>query len=164
MTEREAPPTPPTGSPARTSAAAGTATICYESRIVGVGDMVPGFVTDYGILVFFGERAPEELHEISAQHRPSIELAGPAPGDVVEIGDRRIPVLAVGPVVERNLLDLGHINFKANGQVVAEVPGDVCVPVRSLPLPEIGGLFRITRTSGATVAALPPVSGVVRPS
>jgi len=124
---------------------AGVATVCYESEIVRVGSLVKGFVADHGILVFFGEHAPAELQDISVLHRPVVELAGPAPGDIVEIGDRAIPVLAVGSVVERNLLDLGHIDFKANGKSAADLPGDVCVPVDSLPQPAVGSSFRITR-------------------
>lgn len=133
-------------------------TICYESEIVGVGALVKNFVTDHGILVFFGEQAPSELKDISVFHRPSIERYGPAPGDVVEIGTSRFPILAVGSVVERNLLDLGHIDFKANGKVSADLPGDVCVPEDSLPQPEVGAAFRITRAA-VRHSADPSVAG-----
>lgn len=131
-------------------------TVCYASEITGVGSLVTGFVDDHGILVFFNEQAPAELQDISVFHRPSIERHGPVPGDVVEIGATSFPILAVGDVVERNLIDLGHIDFKANGKVTADLPGDVCVPEHALPQPEVGDAFRITR--GGDPRAAPPAA------
>lgn len=123
--------------------------ILYSSSVTSVGSMVADFVSGHGILVFFGHDAPEELHDIAVLHRATVTLAGPQVGDVIELGDARIPVLAVGPVVEANLINLGHIDFKANGKTNADLPGDVCVPEHSLPRPEVGAIFRIVRPTAA---------------
>jgi PTS system glucitol/sorbitol-specific IIA component len=54
-------------------------------------------------------------------------------------------VLAVGPVVRDNLLNLGHLDLKADGRTEPKLPGDVCVRVGDLPLLDVGDTFRITR-------------------
>ena len=54
-------------------------------------------------------------------------------------------VLAVGPVVRDNLLNLGHLDLKADGLTEPKLPGDVCVRVGDLPLLKPGDAFRITR-------------------
>ncbi len=123
----------------------------YASVVTAVGSMVSDFVADHGILVLFGEGAPVELHDMSVLHRPTVEVAGPEPGDVIELGDVSIPVLAVGSVVAQNLLSLGHLDLKANGKDVADLPGDVCVPEHAIPRPEVGTTFRILRSTSAAV-------------
>ena len=123
--------------------------IVYQSTIIAVGNEVRGFV-DAGILIFFGADAPSELHDISVLHRPDIELSGPRAGDTVELGDSVFPVLATGHVVEENLLNLGHVDLKADGRTEAALPGDVCIPTGSLVVPEIGQGLRIIRPARAT--------------
>ena len=56
-----------------------------------------------------------------------------------------IYILCVNNVVRDNLLNLGHIDFKADGRTEPKLPGDVCVPVGDLPLLTVGQTFRITR-------------------
>jgi PTS system glucitol/sorbitol-specific IIA component len=118
--------------------------IRYETTVTAVGDQVTAF-HQAGILVLFRDDAPPELHDISVLHRPSVTLGGPEPGDVIEIGGHRAEVLAVGAVVADNLLNLGHIDFKANGADEAKLPGDVCIPEGSLAMPAVGDTIRIIR-------------------
>ena len=122
--------------------------VVYSSTFTAVGEQVAPFVEGHGILILFGADAPAELHDISALHDVEIATAGPRAGDVIELGGRRIPVLAVGDVVEANLLNLGHIDLKANGAAAADMPGDVCLPVDSLVVPTPGTTFRILRPAG----------------
>ncbi|SDF56870.1 PTS glucitol/sorbitol transporter subunit IIA [Klenkia brasiliensis] len=122
--------------------------VLYSSTVTKVGEQVGMFVGDHGILVLFGADSPAELHDFSALHEPTVASAGPRPGDVVELGGTRIPVLAVGAVVEANLVNLGHIDFKANGATEADMPGDCNLPVGTLVLPQPGDTFRILRPAG----------------
>jgi PTS system glucitol/sorbitol-specific IIA component len=46
--------------------------------------------------------------------------------------------LAVGSVASDNLLNLGHLDLKANGLVEPEMPGDVNVEATVLPSVQIG--------------------------
>ena len=127
---------------------AGSTTV-YESTVTAVGDQVTAFL-EHGILIFFGDEAPVELHDISVLHRATITDDGPRPGDTVHLGAATLEVLAVGHVVRDNLLNLGHLDLKADGLTEAKLPGDVCVPQGEIALLATGDSFRITRPAAAT--------------
>lgn len=122
---------------------AGVTTV-YESTVTAVGTQVPAFL-EHGIMIFFGDEAPAELHDISVLHRATIAEDGPRPGDTVHLGDATLEVLAVGDVVRDNLLNLGHLDLKADGLSEAKLPGDVCVPKGEIAPLATGDSFRITR-------------------
>ena len=119
-------------------------TTVYESTVTAVGAQVTAFL-EHGILIFFGDEAPPELHDISVLHRATITDDGPRPGDTVHLGEATLEVLAVGDVVRDNLLNLGHLDLKADGLTAAKLPGDVCVPRGPIALLAAGDSFRITR-------------------
>jgi len=119
-------------------------TTVYESTVTAVGSQVAAFL-EHGILIFFADGAPEELHDISVLHRAAVAEDGPRPGDTVHLGDTSLEILAVGHVVRDNLLNLGHLDLKADGLTEAKLPGDVCVPKVDLALLATGHSFRITR-------------------
>lgn len=119
-------------------------TVVYQTVVTGVGEQVPAFV-DAGMLILFADSSPEELHSISVLHSADIRDAGPVSGDILQIGDVDIEVLAVGSVVEENLLNLGHIDFKADGRREPKLPGDACVAKGALRTPEVGQVLRIVR-------------------
>lgn len=116
----------------------------YATVVTAVGPLVPDFV-EHGILVFFGASAPNELRDFAVLHEPTITEDGPRPGDVLAIGDVTLPVLSVGDVVTANLLNLGHLNVKADGRTEPNLPGDVCVPTGPLPPVAVGTPMRILR-------------------
>jgi PTS system glucitol/sorbitol-specific IIA component len=124
------------------SSAAGA--VVYQTTVTAVGEQVPAFL-EHGILILFGAESPEELHSISVLHTTDVRESGPQAGDLVHIGDTEIPVLAVGEVVSDNLLNLGHLDFKADGRTEAKLPGDVCVAKGSLPTPRVGDVITIVR-------------------
>jgi PTS system glucitol/sorbitol-specific IIA component len=130
----------------------GSEQLLYETEVVAVGDLVPQFV-EQGVLVLFGEQAPEELHEFSVLHQPTTAVGGPSAGDVIVVGDRRLDILAVGDVVADNLLNLGHLDIKADGRTDPQMPGDVCVPVGTLPSVTKGQRIRSLRVPAAGAAS-----------
>ena len=89
--------------------------VIYESEVTHVGGMVEAFL-GHGLLIFFQTDSPKELHDMSVLHTASIAEDGPQPGDTVHFGEVSMEILAVGPVVRDNLLNLGHIDFKADGR------------------------------------------------
>jgi PTS system glucitol/sorbitol-specific IIA component len=105
----------------------------YATTVTAVGEQVPEFVGQ-GLLIWFAEGAPEELHFFCVLHRPSVTTGGVRAGDVVRIGDRSFRVTAVGEVANDNMVNLGHMDLKANGATEAPLPGDICL--EELPLPE----------------------------
>lgn len=108
--------------------------IKYQGKILSIGPLVKEF-TQAGILVFFGEDAPEELLEFSIIH-DARDLKKPlAIGDIVTIDIEKYKVLAVGEVANTNLSNLGHLILKFNGDDTARMPGDVNLEAK--PVPEI---------------------------
>lgn len=111
--------------------------VVYSSTVTSIGDLVPGFA-EQGLLVFFGQNAPRELHEFSIIHSPQIQIRAPEVGDKISLAESVYQVLAVGNVVSENLLHLGHLDLKANGLAKPEMPGDVNVEKLLLPTLKIG--------------------------
>jgi PTS system glucitol/sorbitol-specific IIA component len=111
-----------------------SAGIRYATTVTRVGEQVAEFITA-GIIIFFAEGAPEELHFFSVLHEPEDTTGGVRPGDVLHIGDLDLRVTAVGDVANQNMVNLGHIDVKANGAAEAPLAGDLCV--EEVPLPEI---------------------------
>ena len=105
----------------------------YSTTVTAVGEQVAEYV-DNGLRIWFAEGAPEELHFISVLHRPTITTGGVRPGDTVRIDDRAYRVTAVGEVANDNMVNLGHMDLKANGEVEPPLPGDICL--EELPLSE----------------------------
>ena len=122
--------------------------VVYESEVTQVGGQVEAFL-DHGLLIFFGAQSPAELHDISVLIQPTVAEDGPHPGDLLQVGAQELEVLAVGPVVRDNLLNLGHLDLKADGRTEPKLPGDVCVRVGDLPLLREGDPFRITRPASS---------------
>jgi PTS system glucitol/sorbitol-specific IIA component len=116
--------------------------IVYSSTVTAVGDLVPEF-RDQGILVFFGEGAPSELHEFSILHKVETSERAAKEGDLIRINSDEYKVLAVGHVASENLLNLGHLDLKANGETKADLPGDVNVEKKELPTVKPGDVLQI---------------------
>ena len=119
-------------------------TVVYDSVVTQVGGMVEAFL-GHGLLIFFKAGSPPELHDMSVLHEASTADDGPHPGDTIHLGDVALEVLAVGSVVRDNLINLGHLDLKADGRTEPKLPGDVCVRVGDIPLLAAGDAFRITR-------------------
>jgi len=123
--------------------------VVYASEVTKVGGQVEAFL-GHGMVIFFGENAPAELHDMSVLHRTEVAEDGPVAGDLITLGEEDMEVLAVGHVVRDNLLNLGHLDLKADGLTVPNLPGDVCVRTGDLPLLRTGDPFRITRRTSTT--------------
>ena len=105
----------------------------YATTVTAVGEQVAEFVGQ-GILIWFAEGAPEELHFFTVLHRPTVTTGGLRPGDLVHIDDKAFRTTAVGDGATANMVTLGHMDLKANGADEAPLPGDICL--EELPLPE----------------------------
>ena len=109
----------------------------YASTVTAVGEQVPEFIGQ-GLLIWFAEGAPEELHFFTVLHRPTVTTGGVRPGDVVRIDDRAFRVTAVGEVANENMVNLGHMDLKANGETEPPLPGDICLERLPLFAPKAG--------------------------
>ena len=126
--------------------------LVYSTTVTAVGELVSDF-RDQGILVFFGEGAPIELHEFSVLHKVEVSQRAPEVGDLIRINSEdfseEFQVLAVGSVASDNLLNLGHLDLKANGLTEAELPGDVNVEARPLPMIKVGDKLEVIAKSAS---------------
>ena len=124
--------------------------LVYSTTVTAVGELVSDF-REQGILVFFGEGAPIELHEFSVLHKVEVSQRAPEVGDLIRINSEdfseEFQVLAVGSVASDNLLNLGHLDLKANGLTDAELPGDVNVEARPLPMIKVGDKLEVIAKS-----------------
>jgi len=105
--------------------------IKYSATILHIGPLVSEF-TDAGILVFFGENAPEELYEFSVIHNGTTLESDLVIGDFVSLDGEKYQILALGEVANSNFRNLGHLVMKFNGKTIVEMPGDVCVEQKPL--------------------------------
>ncbi len=116
--------------------------IKYQATITAIGPYVAEFI-DHNILVLFGDQAPEELAEFSILHDGKEMQGTLTVGDAVYLGEAEYKILAVGDVANDNLKKLGHLILKFNGETEPEMPGDVCVEAKPLPIIELGLEIRI---------------------
>lgn len=117
----------------------------YRATITAVGEFAGEFI-DEGILVFFANSVPEELHEHALVHDQSGEQAEDVQvGDTIHLDGHTFPVLAVGEVANENLRNLGHLVLKFNGLEEPEMRGDVNVPAVPVPSLVVGSVLRITK-------------------
>ena len=78
-----------------------------------------------------------DLHKVEIAERAAKE------GDIVLLDSEEYEVLAVGHVASDNLLNLGHLDLKANGETKADLPGDVNVEKKDLPTVKPGDVLQI---------------------
>jgi glucitol/sorbitol PTS system EIIA component len=121
-------------------------TVRYQSTVTGVGELAGEFFAE-GIVVLFGDDAPEELREVAVVHAPRITDGGVKPGDRIVRGDETLTVTAVGPVANENLVNLGHLVIKRNGATTHAQPGDVCCDQGVIPKLAPGDEIRIEAAS-----------------
>jgi PTS system glucitol/sorbitol-specific IIA component len=119
-------------------------TVLYKSSVTEIGELVPSFIAE-GMLVFFGESAPEELRTFCIIHKLEHAEGQVREGDFVSIDGHEFEILSVGSVANDNLYNLGHLNLKANGNTVSDLPGDVSIAKVDLPEVKIGTQIEITR-------------------
>lgn len=114
----------------------------YQARVTFVGPMASEFLRE-SIAVLFSQDAPEELREFAILHDGQ-QLAEPiVVGDVFEIDGEAFKVLAVGPVANENLANLGHLALKFNGEADIEMPGDVCLENKPIPPIKVGTMIYV---------------------
>lgn len=120
-----------------------TGDVRYDCEVIAIGELADQFF-DAGIVVLFGEGVPEELADVAVVHRPTVTTGGIQVGDLVHLGPSEVvTVLAVGDVADENLVNLGHLSLKRNGETEAALPGDICCDTGPVPALAAGDRIRI---------------------
>ena len=109
----------------------------YSSEIVRIGEQAKLFL-DEGIVVFFGDNAPEELQDFAVIHKLE-EITGEIKvGSEVTLSNVQLKVTAVGDVANENFKNLGHLVLKLDAATKAALPGDVSCSFDKKPEIEVG--------------------------
>ena len=109
----------------------------YSSEIVKIGEQAKLFL-DEGIVVFFGDNAPEELQDFAVIHKLK-EITGEIKvGSEVTLSDAQLKVTAVGHVANENFRNLGHLVLKLDAATESALPGDVSCSYDKKPEINIG--------------------------
>ena len=105
--------------------------IVYENVVKEIGSQVGAF-GDEELIILFGDHAPDGLREYChlIDVKPTIERI--QVGQILTLGDKVYEITAVGNVVEKNLVELGHITIMFDGANEAALPGTLYVPVMIL--------------------------------
>ena len=116
----------------------------YSSKIVRIGDQANLFL-DEGIVVFFGDNAPEELQDFAVIHKLNEISEEIIVGSKILLSDANLEVTAIGPVANENFKNLGHLVLKLDRATEAALPGDVSCKYDKKPVIEIGDRLEITQ-------------------
>ena len=119
----------------------------YQGVIHEIGPMVSEFLP-HGILIFFGEAAPEELREVALVHNGAQLVSNLKEGDLLKFSapsDDQQPtwyrLTAVGEKANSNLAELGHAVIHFDGAPTASLPGAISVEPSLVALPQLGTSF-----------------------
>ena len=119
--------------------------VIYKSQVVSVGEFAAEFFEE-NIMVFFGKQAPAELqeHAIVLEHNrpPTKDIAV---GDNIILDDHALTVTAIGPLVNENFRNLGHLVVKLNAGDTPEMDGDLNVAGEHVFNPKSGSILRIIK-------------------
>ena len=118
--------------------------LIYSSEIVRIGDQANLFLEE-GIVVFFGDNAPEELQDFAVVHKLNEITKEIVVGSKIILSDANLEVTAVGPVANENFKNLGHLVLKLDSAVEAALPGDVSCKYDKKPVIQIGDRLEITQ-------------------
>tara|TARA_B100000941_G_scaffold64438_1_gene42751 strand:- start:3357 stop:3716 length:360 start_codon:yes stop_codon:yes gene_type:complete len=114
----------------------------YSSEIVRIGEQAKLFL-DEGIVVFFGDNAPEELQDFAVIHKLEQISGEIVIGTKINLSDSNLEVVSVGPVANENFKNLGHLVLKLDSSTEEAQLGDVRCTFDSKPNIKIGDILRI---------------------
>jgi len=116
----------------------------YEVEVTGLGEGVEEFL-EQQLIVLFNDNAPAELAEISVIHTTADLNGEIEAGDIISIDDQEFKIKAVGDVVNKNISRLGHSTLRFNGEVEAQLPGDINLEEAEIPKIEEGTVIKIIK-------------------
>ena len=114
----------------------------YSSEIVKIGEQANLFL-DEGIVVFFGDNAPEELQEFAVIHKLEQITGEIVVGTKINLSDSNMEVVSIGPVANENFKNLGHLVLKLDSSTDEAQLGDVRCVFDKKPDIKIGDTLRI---------------------
>ena len=114
----------------------------YSSKIVRLGEQSGLFLAE-GIVVFFGDNAPEELQDVAVVHKLNPVNGEIVVGTTIELSGETLKVTAIGEVANENFKNLGHLVVKLDSAEEAALPGDVSCSYSKIPEIVLGDTINI---------------------
>ena len=114
----------------------------YSSKIVRLGEQSGLFLAE-GIVVFFGDNAPEELQDVAVVHKLNPVNGEIVVGTTIELSGETLKVTAIGQVANENFKNLGHLVLKLDSAEEAALPGDVSCSYSKIPEIVLGDTINI---------------------
>ena len=114
----------------------------YSSKIVRLGEQSGLFLAE-GIVVFFGDNAPEELQDVAVVHKLNPVNGEIVVGTTIELSGETLKVTAIGEVANENFKNLGHLVLKLDAAKEAALPGDVSCSYSKIPEIVLGDTINI---------------------
>tara|TARA_B100000287_G_scaffold55077_1_gene48349 strand:- start:12 stop:368 length:357 start_codon:yes stop_codon:yes gene_type:complete len=114
----------------------------YSSKIVRLGEQSGLFLAE-GIVVFFGDNAPEELQDVAVVHKLNPVNGEIVVGTTIELSGETLKVTAIGEVANENFKNLGHLVLKLDAAEEPALPGDVSCSYSKIPEIVLGDTINI---------------------
>ena len=114
----------------------------YSSKIVRLGEQSGLFLAE-GIVVFFGDNAPEELQDVAVVHKLNPVNGEIVVGTTIELSGETLKVTAIGEVANENFKNLGPLVLKLDSAQEAAIPGDVSCSYSKIPEIVLGDTINI---------------------
>ena len=116
--------------------------VIYENKVKALGVSVEEF-KDAGMLILFGDNAPEELRDYCYSVSVNPINGTIAPGQTLFFDDNGYKITAVGGEAPVTLAGLGHCTVNFSGQTNVDLPGTIYVENKPQPTITEGTVIRI---------------------
>jgi Phosphotransferase system sorbitol-specific component IIA len=109
----------------------------YENHVKSIGNMAQEFLQEK-MLILFGDEAPAGLKDYCYAVDLNPIDGKITTGDQVAINDQVYRITAVGNLVQKNLVNLGHITMKFDGSTKADLAGTLYLEDKEVPAIQVG--------------------------
>ncbi|GEB77430.1 PTS glucitol/sorbitol transporter subunit IIA [Sporolactobacillus inulinus] len=116
----------------------------YRTQIKSIGKSAKDFLQEK-MLVLFGDEAPAGLKDYCFAIKVTPIQGEIQVGQHVAIDKDRFKITAVGNLVQKNLVDLGHITMRFDGSTTADLAGTLYLEAKPIPNLSVGSIIKIER-------------------
>lgn len=114
--------------------------VIYENEIKSIGPMASAFE---GIIVFFGDSAPDEIKDFCYSTSVNPINGTIAVGQILKFDNEEYKITAVGEEAPHTLEGLGHCTINFSGQTEVDLPGTIYVENKPMPQVQVGTKIQI---------------------
>lgn len=116
--------------------------VIYENQVKALGVSVEEF-KDAGMLIIFGDNAPEEIRDYCYSVSVNPIHGTIAVGQTLKFDNNEYKITAVGSEAPVTLAGLGHCTVNFSGQTTVDLPGTIYVENKPQPEIQVGTVIQI---------------------